>query len=91
MLLREMLDRGFSTASLAYIDGMVKEREEKVKLMLKVHTENLTEAESEFMSKYLTTEQVDQIEQKVMANCRFLLIYHPRPNKVSNVSKRMMV
>ena len=36
--------------------------------MIKVHTDDLSEEESELMQKYLAPQQVDQIDAKVQAN-----------------------
>jgi hypothetical protein len=67
---RVLEQEGFSSASLAVIDRMTKEREDIVELMFKVHTDNLTTEESDLMTKYLTPDQVVQIDNKVMEDRR---------------------
>ena len=47
---------------------MTQEREDLVKLMFRVHTDTLDHEESELMAKYLTPDQVIQIEVNAMKN-----------------------
>ncbi len=62
----------FSTASQAMIDKLIRERDDVVKLVFKVHTDDLNDEESNLLTKYLTEDQIEELNAKTQATRRAL-------------------